>query len=186
VKYCRELAALYPDEIINFSCDNKAKVHVGTLAVMFAWDDSKYNPVERTLSYLSKQITSAVLNRKISNKTSEQNNFDNAVTVLCSYWDKNFYDSYQISCIPVISYSILLYGGNSDRINLLKTEKYRKNAQNKGIHGKFQFFMKHCRRSTYLVLFIKCDDPNCYHCLMRAWLSIFVFVAEENKTLPKG
>ncbi|CAF1267476.1 unnamed protein product [Didymodactylos carnosus] len=35
VKYCRELAALYPDEIVDFSCDNKAKVHVGTLAVSY-------------------------------------------------------------------------------------------------------------------------------------------------------
>ncbi|CAF1559070.1 unnamed protein product, partial [Didymodactylos carnosus] len=130
----------------------------------YAANDSKYNPVERTLSYLSKQLTSVVLNRKISNKTSEQDNLDNAVTILCSYWDKKFYDSYQISCIPVISHSILLYSGHSDRINLLKAEKYRENSQNKGIHDKFRFFMKHCRRSKYLILFIKCDDPNCYHC----------------------
>ncbi|CAF0905681.1 unnamed protein product [Didymodactylos carnosus] len=126
----------------------------------YAANDSKYNPVERTLSYLSKQLTSVVLNRKISNKTSEQDNLDNAVTILCSYWDKKFYDSYQISCIPVISHSILLYSGHSDRINLLKAEKYRENSQNKGIHDKFRFFMKHCRRSKYLILFIKCDDPN--------------------------
>ncbi|CAF1618396.1 unnamed protein product [Didymodactylos carnosus] len=105
----------------------REELNLGVLIVnSYAANDSKYNPVERTLSYLSKQLTSVVLNRKISNKTSEQNNLDNAVTVLCSYWDKKFYDSYQIPSIPVISHSILLYDGHSDRINLLRASPPQK------------------------------------------------------------
>ncbi|CAF1343631.1 unnamed protein product [Didymodactylos carnosus] len=41
VKYGQELASLYSDEIIDMSCDNKAKVLVGTLAV------SRYHQIRK-------------------------------------------------------------------------------------------------------------------------------------------
>ncbi|CAF1565453.1 unnamed protein product [Didymodactylos carnosus] len=51
VKHHRELAALYPDEIVDFSCDNKAKVYVGTLAVSRYHQITKFHLLNYALNY---------------------------------------------------------------------------------------------------------------------------------------
>ncbi|CAF1284111.1 unnamed protein product [Didymodactylos carnosus] len=43
--------ALYPDEIINLSCDNNAKVHVGTLAVNRYHQIRKFNLLKFAPNY---------------------------------------------------------------------------------------------------------------------------------------
>ncbi|CAF1375825.1 unnamed protein product [Didymodactylos carnosus] len=57
--------------------------------------NSRYNPVERSMSLLSNWLVGLTLKREYNSNASKPHNLDDALICLYSYWDKRKYDGFQ-------------------------------------------------------------------------------------------
>ncbi|CAF4602079.1 unnamed protein product [Didymodactylos carnosus] len=122
--------------------------------------NSRYNPVERSMSPLSNWLVGLTLKRQYDPNATEPHNLDDALICLNRYWDKRTYGGFQLDSYPVLSYNIIGGNHNDTRLLLMKN----KPKQQSHLYREYSFLLKHCVKSHYSYMFIKCYDINCLHC----------------------
>ena len=142
----------------------------------YAPGHSRFNPIERSWSFLTNKIVGVTLPDEIDGKVPQPNDtekwmnvLDNA-TILCSkFWDKKVYAGYTISVETFLSDNPLVPA-------LKSTHQLRKefsNASAKRIKDRpeflklqadYTFFVKHATRKAYQLEFVRCEDLYCTHC----------------------
>lgn len=143
----------------------------------YAPGHSRFNPIERSWSQLTKWLVGVLLPDNIDGKKPSENDtvgwnkiLDDAVDMCSKFWDGKEYAGFPVSVEK-------MYTG-SQVINKLK-EVHQLihsfvNTTKKGLSAsidlqslqkKYKFYVKHCNRKPYQIEFAKCDDNQCSHCL---------------------
>ncbi|CAF0966932.1 unnamed protein product [Didymodactylos carnosus] len=122
--------------------------------------NSRYNPVERSMSPLSNWLVGLTLKREYNSNASKPHNLDDALICLNSYWDKRKYAGFQLDCYPILSYNATGDNHTTTRLLLMKTKPDKQS----NLYHDYIFLLKHCIKSHYSYIFIKCYDKKCSHC----------------------
>jgi len=142
----------------------------------YAPGHSRFNPIERTWSFLTNKIATVVLPDDINGVTPAFNDekawfevLDNAVDLCSRFWDKKEYCGFPIKVetfksdnpiIPKIkkTHAIFKDFANASQKKLRETPGYSK------LQDIYQFLVKHANRKAYQIEFIRCQDQQCNHC----------------------
>ena len=96
--------------------------------------------------------------------------FDQAGQKLNSYWNGTSYDSFPVSSrgIPC-SADLSPYNCHPKLVAFCDAgiTKIRTEEQLKVLRAELTFLLRHARRSSYTLQFLKCEDVNCHHCATR-------------------
>ena len=146
----------------------------------FAPGHSRFNPIERSWSFLTKCIVGVNLPVKIPElnyiipKEKEHDKWnvvlDNAVQELCKFWHNKCYD---VNC-HINAHKFL---SSDPDVGLIKNvhkiiSKFVRSSK-KAIQDdpemcyfaeKYRFLIQHCRRKPYQLEFLRCFDGSCKHC----------------------
>ena len=148
-----------------------------TLVVQcYAPGHSRFNPIERTWSYLTNQIIGVTLPNNIDGKIPTANDekgwmevLDNA-TILCArFWNKKMYSGFPISVETFLSSNPLVSPIKATH-KLFKEftnsskKKIEETPEFKHLQLVYSFLVKHANRKPYQLEFIKCSDHACEHC----------------------
>ena len=148
-----------------------------TLVVQcYAPGHSRFNPIERSWSFLTNKIIGVTLPDNIDGKIPKPADadswmkvLDNA-TVLCSkFWDKKVYAGYPISVetflsdnplVPAIkiTHQLLKDFCNASAKKVKETPDFLK------LQSVYTFFVRHANRKAYQLEFIRCKRNECSHC----------------------
>jgi len=153
------------------------QLQLDTLVVQcFAPGHSRFNPIERLWSHLTKLLTTVVLPADIAGVVPKENDVEgwNAVldqaTDLCSrFWNGKKYDGFPIRTFlflsdnPKVKQIKLTHDLIYDFVNTSKTE-LKKNTTFQLLRDKYLFLVKHTNRKKFQLEFIRCQDSTCPHC----------------------
>ena len=153
----------------------------------YAPGHSRFNPIERSWSFLTQKIIGVTLPDDVDGKIPDVRDekawmtvLDNAVVLCARFWHKKYYAGFPISVETFLSDNPLV-------TPIKKTHKLLKdfsNASLKELKTNFDyielksiytFFVKHSNRKAYQLEFLRCCDISCDHCSTLPY--------EENKFL---
>lgn len=142
----------------------------------YAPGHSRFNPIERSWSFLTKKIVGVILPDTINGEVPKPTDsegwmevLDRATETCAKFWNNKIYDSFPINIETVLS--------NNANIKPLK-EKHKlikeftnctkkqltENEQFKDLRETYTFLVKHSNRKPFQLEFLRCSDPGCYHC----------------------
>ena len=159
-------------------------LRLDTLVIQsYAPGHSRFNPIERTWSLLSKLIVGVILPVEIEeldfqtpkpNENEKWNKvMDNAIECLRKFWHGKKYDGFPINIHSFTSRnaaiaSLKLIHDTLTGFNEVAgagRKKLRANNEYRKLIDQYQFYVKHANRKAYQLEFIRCDDnPTCSHC----------------------
>ena len=134
---------------------------------------SRFNPVERTWSYLTKCLVGVRLDDQIDGQTPADKDhqawnqvLDQAVIDCGRYWDGKRFGGFPISVTPLYSSDPTISSLKSMHVQLQEFVGASKKMLSKlpQLKSDYQFFVKHLNRKSYQMEFIRCDDDKCQHC----------------------
>ena len=142
----------------------------------YAPGHSRFNPIERSWSFLTNKIIGVTLPDDIDGHTPKPSDTEgwmkvlDQATILCSkFWDQKVYAGYPISVetflsdnplVPAIkaAHKLLKEFSNASNKKLTEIPEFTK------LRSIYMFFVKHANRKAYQVEFVRCKDPECDHC----------------------
>ena len=151
-----------------------------TLVVQcYAPGHSRFNPIERSWSALTKWIVGVIIPVEIPElnyivpKESEPEKWnivlDKAVEECSKFWHGRFYGNFPVKVHPFYS--------NNENIPKLKSvhselnkfantslKQLRSSPEFQLLQEKYKFFVMHCNRKAYQIEFIRCTSDKCSHC----------------------
>ena len=145
----------------------------------FAPGHSRFNPIERSWSYLTKCLVGVELQVEIEEldfeipAENDEEQWDQilnkAVDDCGRFWNGKKWDSFPITVYPFYSNDPVI-----PNLKLMHAQlKSFKDASKKKISStpeyielqkQYIFFVKHCNRKAYQLEFCRCDDNECMHC----------------------
>ena len=145
----------------------------------FAPGCSRFNPIERSWSYLTQCMVGVELRDEI-----EENNFkipgeheldkwntilDRAVDDCGRFWNGRQLDSFPITIFPFYSSDPLIphLKAMHGQLKIFKDASKKKLDETPELgqlQNQYMFFVKHCNRKAYQLEFIRCPYANCAHC----------------------
>ena len=155
-------------------------LNLDTLTIQcYAPGHSRFNPIERTWSLLTKLIVGVILpvaipelDYVVPKETQEEKwgmVLDNAVEELGRFWHGKLYDSFPITVHPFFS--------NNPSIPHLKSiheslkafsvagkKELESNTTYQQLQESYIFLVKHCNRKSYQIEFRRCSSKDCRHC----------------------
>ena len=145
----------------------------------YAPGHSRFNPIERTWSQLTKLLVGVVLPVQIpelnyivpKDGDNEKWNIilDNAVRECSKFWQGRLYDGFPINVYPFLSNNITL-DDLDIKHELLRNftkvtaKKLRDEALFKELQDEYKFLVHHCNRKPFQMEFIRCENTACTHC----------------------
>lgn len=143
----------------------------------YAPGHSRFNPIERSWSYLTKQIVGVTLPDTIEGVVPAAGDdetwhkvLDNATIKCTKFWHNKHYAGFQITVESVLSSSDPIIPHIKATPGLLKTfadasaKKIRETPELLELQSFYQFFVKHANRKAYQLEFFRCTSPDCSHC----------------------
>ena len=142
----------------------------------YAPGHSRFNPIERSWSFLTNKITTVILPDNIDGVTPNYNDdagwvkvLDNTVDVCSRFWDKKLYYGFPISVetfksdnpnIPQIKncHENLKNFANCSKKKLKETHEYLQ------LQDTYKFVVRHSNRKAYQLEFVRCQNHQCSHC----------------------
>ena len=142
----------------------------------YAPGHSRFNPIERSWSQLTKWLTSVVLPVDICGETPKENDeegwlkiLDMATSLCARFWDGKKYNGFTVNALPFLS--------NNRNIDELKSyhallnefinasaKKIRNSPEFLKLQVDYQFFVNVCNRKMYQLEFMRCKNKVCSHC----------------------
>lgn len=145
----------------------------------YAPGHSRFNPIERSWSHLTKWIVSVILPVEI-----EELNFtiptategekwniilDNAVKECAKFWHGKKFENF-----PVNVHQFLTNNENIANIKQVHSllhsfsnatlSKLKKSTELLYLQEKYKMFVRHCNRKAYQIEFVRCQSTTCSHC----------------------
>ena len=152
-------------------------LHLDVLIIQcYAPGHSRFNPIERSWSYLTNRIATVTLPDSIDGVTPAPNDsqgwmdvLDNATDLCARFWDGKFYSGFPISVEtfkshnPLIAHiknahSFLKDFSNASQKKLRESDEYDQ------MRNVYTSFVRHGNRKAYQLEFIRCEDEKCSHC----------------------
>jgi len=143
----------------------------------YAPGHSRFNPIERSWSFLTKKIVGVVLPDTINGKVPSPNDIDgwlqvlDNATKLCSkFWDKKVYAGFPIYVKTILSNDALINPikathrmfkefANATKTQLKQIEEF------KALQKVYTFLVQHTNRKAYQLEFFRCESNDCVHCV---------------------
>ena len=152
-----------------------------TLVVQsYAPGHSRFNPIERTWSLLTKLVVGVILPVEIEEldfvtpKPNENEKWDkvmdNAINSLSKFWHGRKYDGFPITVSPFFSNDEAIENLNyvhdniTDFNQLAGKQNNDSNPAFNDLKSLYQFLVRHLNRKAYQLEFIRCEDAGCSHC----------------------
>ena len=142
----------------------------------YAPGHSRFNPIERSWSFLTNKIIGVILPDEIDGKVPQPGDsvawmkvLDNATITCSKFWDKKVYAGYPISTETFLSDNPLIPAIKSTH-QLLKdfanasTKKIKETPNFLKLQNDYTFLVKHANRKAYQLEFVRCKDGLCTHC----------------------
>ncbi|CAF5048396.1 unnamed protein product [Rotaria sp. Silwood1] len=133
------------------------------ILVSYASGYSRFNPIERMFSRLTDLLQGVIIDLDPSFKETSQQ-LDMELIELCKYWNNKSNCNFKIDCGPMFSVNGNVFDGHEKLKNLLMNKSQIQIQENSNVEFSLQLYLRHCIRSTYYTLFIKCNDKYRVHC----------------------
>jgi len=139
----------------------------------YAPGHSRFNPIERTWSFLTAKITGVILPDDINGKVPTVNDndawlkvLDNAAVLCSRFWNDKVYNDFKIKAKPFLSDHPLIEPIKKTHISFKEFTK----STNKSLttvedfvflRKTYVLFVKHVNRKPYQIEFVRCTDSLC-------------------------
>ena len=142
----------------------------------YAPGHSRFNPIERYWSYLTKWLVGVVLPVDLngvipSESDSESWNIilNNAATMCALFWNVKKVDGHKVTAERFTSDSSLIEAMKKTHqlihnFTNASAKKIRESPDLTKLQWYYQLFVNHCTRKPYQVEFIRCTKSSCGHC----------------------
>ena len=142
----------------------------------YAPGHSRFNPIERTWSFLTNKIATVILPDDIDGVTPSLDDnegwmkvLDNAAEICSRFWDKKWYNGFQIkvenfkSTNPIIPHIKNTHSTFKDFTNASK-QRLRETPGYSELQDIYIFLVRHANRKAYQLEFVRCQNSECNHC----------------------
>ena len=142
----------------------------------YAPGHSRFNPIERSWSQLTKWLCGVILPVDIDGVIPKERDheswakvLDEAATLCAKFWHKKVYAGFPLSVETFLSTNPLVAQIKAThsllhRFTNASAKKIREDVQLMELQKIYQFFVKHCNRKSYQIEFVRCQDLTCSHC----------------------
>lgn len=172
-----------PANIINYGRVWRSLNLDALILTSYAPYHSRYNPIERGWSPLTKWLVGTILpatlpnesvppqQQKISDAEKREKIMkvhDNAMKVCSNLWTGRTWGGFPVSVANVpCDGTTLIYRDHDMLRRLTNSPQYALRGELKHTVEEYKFFSTHLVRKTYQLEFIKCKDIHCLHCRSR-------------------
>ena len=142
----------------------------------YAPGHSRFNPIERSWSQLTKWLVGVILPVDIDGEVPKENDdakwnqvLDRAAVLCSKFWHGKFYAGFRLTVNTFLSDNRLV-GQLKSTHKLLHTfanasaKKIKENTDMLELQSMYQFFVRHCNRKAYQIEFVRCKGISCTHC----------------------
>ena len=142
----------------------------------YAPGHSRFNPIERSWSQLTKWLVGVVLPPDIDGTVPKDTDaerwnkvLDNAVQLCSKFWHGKSYAGFRIAIETFLTSNPIISHLKTTH-NLLHTftnagsKKISESPELSILQKKYQFFVQHANRKGYQIEFVRCEENSCHHC----------------------